>query len=200
MSGRGADKTMSDAQGYMSPEEAMSVINATRSLRDKAILWLLFSSGCRISELLLLEIKDIDFEQKILYMWTLKRKLKRRYQRLVYVDDSTLDILRQYMRAYNIENGVLFTLTARRIRQIVFESGCRVGLSRVGSKKIHPHHFRHSHAVAWVRNNPTMESLRKLQARLGHSSFNTTVFYLQYSKAEHQAEAESALAEMLAPQ
>ena len=144
----------------------------------------------------MLRVNDINFEEKTLYMWTLKRKKARRYQRLVYVNEATLELIREYMGVYRIKNGVLFSLSDRRIRDIVLEAGIRAGIPRVGEKAIHPHHMRHSHAVAWIRNNPDMASLRKLQKRLGHASLNTTAFYLEYSKEENQAEAESALGSM----
>ena len=75
----------------------MRVINAIRSLRDKAIIFLLFATGCRLTELLMLRVNDINFEEKTLYMWTLKRKKARRYQRLVYVNEATLELIREYM-------------------------------------------------------------------------------------------------------
>ncbi len=199
MSKSDIQETMSDLRGYMTPIEAMRVINATKSLRDKCILWLLFATGCRLGELLLLNIEDIDFEKKILYMVTLKRKKKSPPERMVHVDNSTLEIIREYMDVYGVKNGVLIRLSARRIREIVLEAGIRAGIPRVGKKQTHPHHFRHSHCVAWVRRHPTMEGLKALQVRLGHASFATTAFYLQFSFDDQKSEVESTLSEMLAP-
>ena len=194
-----SQETMSDLRGYMSPKDAMKVIFATKSLRDKTILWLLFASGARLGELLLLRVEDIDFENKILYMVTLKRKRKNAPKRMVHVDNSTIKIILEYMSTYDIKNDVLIRLSARRIREIVLEAGIRAGVPRVGSKGIHPHHFRHSHCVAWVRRDGSLENLKKLQKRLGHASFNTTAYYLQFSYEDQKLEVESMLSEMLAP-
>jgi len=71
------------------------------------------------------------------------------------------------------------------------------GIPKVGTKKIHPHHFRHSHCVAWVRANPTIEGLRKLQQRVGHASITTTAHYLQFAFEEQREEVEKVLGEVI---
>ncbi|HEX9914256.1 MAG TPA: tyrosine-type recombinase/integrase [Candidatus Bathyarchaeia archaeon] len=184
---------MSDARGYLLPEEVRLCIDHTGSLRDRAILWLLWATGCRLTELLMFTVKDISWRDKALYMWTLKRKEKRRYQRIVLVDDATISLIREYLEAYDVEGGHLFGLTARRVEQIVATAGKAAGIPRVGEKMIHPHHFRHSHCVAWVRANPTMEGLRKLQQRVGHASITTTAHYLQFAFEEQREDMERVL-------
>jgi len=86
---------MSDTRGYMRPEEVRLVIGHTRNLRDRTILWLLWATGCRLTELLMLTVKDVSWRDKVLHMWTLKRKKKRRYQRIVIVDDATIALVRE---------------------------------------------------------------------------------------------------------
>jgi len=113
------------------------------------------------------------------------------------VDSSTIDLIRKYMHAYDIENGVLFSISGRRVRQIVYEAGVAAGIPRVGAKKIHPHHFRHSHCVAWIRKFNSMEGLKKLQTRLGHANLNITAWYLHFSFSEQQSEVDSVIGDML---
>lgn len=187
---------MTDLRGYMRPEEVKRVIDHTRNLRDRTILWLLWATGCRLMELLLLTVEDISWRDKALYMWTLKRKMKRRYQRVVLVDDATLDLIKGYMKKYGAKEGLLFRVKARRVEQITYEAGEAAGIPKVGNKMIHPHHFRHSHCVAWVRSNPTMEGLRKLQQRVGHASIATTAHYLQYAVEEQREDVEKVLGEI----
>lgn len=185
--------TMSDMRGYLSPEDIRKVIGHATNLRDKLILRLLWATGCRLSEMLMLTVKDISLKDRALYMWTLKRREKRRYQRIVLVDDATIDLIKKYMRTYNVKTGALIKIKKRRVQQIVYETGVLAGIPRVGIKKIHAHHFRHSHCVAWIRANPGMEGLRKLQQRLGHASLNTTAHYLQFSFDEQRSEVDSFL-------
>ena len=189
--------TMIDTQGYLRPKQIMEIIDRTRSLRDKTILWLLFATGCRLSELLLLKVEDISLVDRVLFLWTLKRRYERRFQRPVLVDAATIDLIKEYMQFYDIKNGVLIKIKKRRVRQIVYETGVLAGIPRIGTKMIHPHHFRHSHCVAWVRANPTMEGLRKLQTRLGHASISTTAHYLQYAFDEQRSEVEEVLSDLL---
>ena len=190
-------RTMSDMQGYLEPSKIKSLISHTGNLRDRTILSLLWATGCRLTELLMLKVEDIDMKEQVFLMWTLKRKLKRRYQRIVLVDRATIALVRKYLLAYRIKKGLLFSITGRRVQQIVYEAGVRAGISRVGVKKLHPHHFRHSHGVAWVRATPTMEGLRKLQTRMGHASLNTTAHYLQFAFAEQRPEVEKVLGEFV---
>ncbi|GAG94377.1 unnamed protein product [marine sediment metagenome] len=102
----------------------------------------------------MLKVEDVNVEDQVILMWTLKRKQHRRYQRIVLVDRATIELIKKYLQAYKIKKGLLFSITGRRVQQIVYETGVRAGISRVGAKKLHPHHFRHSHGVAWVRANP----------------------------------------------
>ena len=94
--------------------------------------------------------------------------------------------------------GLLFTITDRRVQYIVTECGARAGITHVGAKKIHPHHFRHSHAVAWIRADPSMENLRKLQTRLGHANINTTAYYLQFCFTEQKGTVDAVLGSIYA--
>jgi len=177
---------MADAKGYLTPEEVRTVISKARNLRDRLLMRILWATGCRLNEMLMLNVDDVSWGDKALYMWTLKRKEKRRYQRLVPVDEITLNLIREYLQFYGIKKGRLFTITDRRVQQVVYAAGVASGIPQVGSKKIHPHHFRHSHCVAWIRENQTMEGLRTLQQRVGHASINTTAHYLQFAARQQE--------------
>jgi integrase len=98
MSDSSFGSTMKDTRGYLSPGDIRKVIDHAKNLRDRMILWLLWATGCRLRELLMLEVSDISWTDKALYMWTLKRKKKRRNQRPVLVDEATIELIRKYMR------------------------------------------------------------------------------------------------------
>ncbi len=125
-------QTMSDVRGYLRPEEIRTLIESTRNLRDRTILWLLWASGCRLSELLMLKVEDIALEDRVLYMWTLKRRKQRRFQRIVLVDDATIDLIKKYMKTYSITSGALIRISKRRVRQIVYETGVAAGIPQPG--------------------------------------------------------------------
>jgi len=175
---------MVDAKGYLNPEDIRTIISKGKNLRDRLLMLILWATGCRLNEMLMLTVEDVSWDESVLYLWTLKRK--RTYQRIVIVDGITLDLIRKYMQVYHISKGKLFDITDRRVRQIVYEAGALAGFPRVGSKKFHPTHFRHSHCIAWVRENKTMAGLKTLQKRMGHADINSTAYYLQFAARDQE--------------
>ncbi|MFC1916855.1 tyrosine-type recombinase/integrase [Chloroflexota bacterium] len=63
-------------KAYLEPEEVSLIETVTTNLRDRLLIRLLFHLGCRVSEALGLSVEDIDFNQDILTIKHLKRRLK----------------------------------------------------------------------------------------------------------------------------
>lgn len=63
-------------KAYLEPEEVEAMENQAECLRDKLLIRLLFRTGCRISEALGLEVKDIDLEQGTVAIRHLKARVK----------------------------------------------------------------------------------------------------------------------------
>jgi integrase/recombinase XerD len=63
-------------KAYLEPDEVEKLEKTARSVRDVLLIRLLFRLGCRISELLAVEVKDIDFEQGTVTIQHLKQRLK----------------------------------------------------------------------------------------------------------------------------
>ena len=63
-------------KAYLEPDEVEKLEKAARSVRDVLLIRLLFRLGCRISELLAVEVKDIDFNQGTVTIQHLKQRLK----------------------------------------------------------------------------------------------------------------------------
>jgi integrase len=179
---------MKDLRGYMKPEEVLLVIGCGRTERDRVMMQMLWAYGCRVGELLKQFVEDVYLQEKFVKLWTLKRR--KPMQRVIMVDENSLSILVEYCRSHKIRKGPIFNISERRVEQIVYEAGVKAGIPKVGSKPIHPHHFRHSHAVAWIRKYPTMEGLIKLQQRLGHASLASTIHYLRFATEEQGQEVE----------
>jgi len=195
---------MKDLRGYLYPEEVEKIISSAKNPRDKLLLRLLWVTGCRISELVGeiikktvgekveskvvargLHVSNIDFRDGVVILETLKRK--KPHGRRVPIDIETQRMLENYISGYEIK-GKLFNITRQRVYQILRETGKKAGIVKVGDNKLHPHHLRHSHCVAWVRADPTMEGLRKLQRRVGHASIATTALYLQFAESGEDVE------------
>jgi integrase len=126
-------------------------------------------------------VEDINFKDGNIILNLLKRKVYPPPKHLVNLDKTTLTMLNEYITQEGLHpTDPIFSMTRQRAFQITRAIGASVGITRVGSKGLHDHHFRHSHCVAYVKKNNTLEGLRKLQKRIGHASISTTAEYLQF--------------------
>lgn len=155
--------------GFCTPGEVDRLIDATRAIRNKAIISLLYASGVRVSELCSLNrdsIKDRSF--------TVVGKGGK--ARLCFIDERTEIYLKLYMEYRNDNNPALFLSTQNKLRissgnvQEIF----RYARKRSGLENAHPHTMRHSFATNLLRNNANM---RYVQVMLGHESLQTTQLY-----------------------
>ena len=140
-------------------------------LRDRAILEVFYSSGLRISELVGLNLADIDFISGIL-----KIRGKGKKERIVPIGETALATVRKYLEKRKKQTDVLFLnnhqqrITARGVRYLVVKylnaSGTKPGVSA--------HTFRHSFATHLLNHGA---DLRTVQELLGHASLSSTQIY-----------------------
>ncbi len=181
---------MKDPKGYLTKTQANKLINSAKNIRDKLILQLMYRCGRRVSEVLLLTEDDILWKDKKIIFTILKRK--KPIKELKPVDSETMKLLERYIKKSKIKglkkqrkDKRLFPVTRQYVFKLVRKLGKEIGIEKVGSKKIHPHHLRHSFAVHAVRTEvKTAEDLRKLQMYMGHANIATTAHYLQFSPDE----------------
>ncbi len=146
------------------------------AVRDCAILEMLYSSGCRVSELASLLISDLeaDFSSAVV---TGKGKKDRR----VYFEKDAREALKKYLsdRAKRFPDDEEKALFVNQRGKALSTRGISYILTRYsGSEgtKIHvsPHAFRHTFATAMLSNGA---DVRLVQELLGHSSISTTQRY-----------------------
>ena len=149
--------------------------------RNKAMLELLYSSGLRISELLNLEVNDIDFDSDLVRCFGKGNK-----ERIVPLSDTAIKALYDYIYLYRN------TLTKNNVTNILFLNSRGSKLSRQGFFKIlkqiafnkgikndlSPHTIRHSFATHLINNGA---DLRSVQTMLGHENIKTTQIYTHVS-------------------
>ena len=174
---------MKDLKGYLKPEEVQKLLNACNSLTSYLIIRLLWRTGMRVSELVNLKTDDILWKERIIIVRTLKRKGKQ--ERRIPIDQKTLDLLKEYLKKRKVKSKLIFPFTRQWVFNLVRKIGKKAGIIRVGKKKLHPHHLRHSFAIFCVKRGM---DLRKLQMILGHASISTTAHYLQFSPVELEEE------------
>ncbi len=139
--------------------------------RDTAILELFYSSGLRISELLSLDISDIDFLEGLV-----KTLGKGKKERIVPIGSFALSAIIKYLDVAAIQEGALFrSIRGTRITQQAVDQMLRkyIKLSNIPFI-ISPHKIRHSFATHLLDAGA---DLRTVQELLGHSSLSTTQIY-----------------------
>ena len=153
--------------------------------RDRAILELLYATGMRVSELVQLNLRDIDFNNKLLRVFG-----KRRKERIVPFGDPAAKALQDYLsvRGQFLMNA---PATKRDAQPLILNyQGTRMTTRSVGRliekyiklcagiHDISPHALRHSFATHLLDSGA---DLRDIQALLGHARLSTTQVYTHVS-------------------
>jgi len=166
----------------ITPEELDRLLGAPdgddeKSLRDRAILQLLFSTGLRVSELCSLT-RDVNFRAGEFSIRGKGNKV-----RVVFVSDEAKDAVDKYLKKRKDMDDALFVkvdkekskkekegLTRRSIERIVKHYAIKAGIS----KKVTPHIIRHCFATDLLSNGA---DIRSVQMMLGHANIATTQVY-----------------------
>ena len=145
-------------------------------LRDAAILELFYSCGLRISELLALNVADVDFMGE-----TLQVMGKGSKERIVPIGGPAISAIQRYRQDAAITSGPLFLSKRRtRITQQAVDQLLKkyLKLSDIPFA-ISPHKLRHSFATHLLDAGA---DLRSVQSLLGHASLSTTQIYTHVTK------------------
>ncbi|MCC5925125.1 MAG: site-specific tyrosine recombinase XerD [Bacteroidetes bacterium] len=175
----------------LSSEEVISMIdvfsdaNDDASVRNKAILELLYSAGLRVTELTTLKLDQLYFEIGFLRVIGKGNK-----ERLVPVGKQAVDAVENYLNTVR----PTFLKSSQTAKSAVFLNQRGSPLSRMSvwnfvqfaakkagiTKKVHPHVFRHSFATHLLEGGA---DLRSVQEMLGHVSITTTEIYTHVDRS-----------------
>ena len=149
--------------------------------RNKTIIDFMYSTGCRVSELINVEESDIDIEEAFVRL-----EGKGSKQRIVPLGSKVLINLESYLPLRNKDrkskNNKLFisksykNLDRTAVFRIIKSTGVKAGIH----KELYPHILRHSAATHMLEGGC---DLRTVQEFLGHSSVSTTQIYTKVNKA-----------------
>ena len=147
-----------------------------RTLRDRAIICFLLSTGCRISEMVQLNRNDVDLNS--LECTVLGKGNK---ERTVYIDGVTGMFIRQYLQTRKDANPCLFM--GKRLERLT-PDGVRCMLHTLERQtdvvNVHPHKFRRTLATTLIHHGMPIQ---EVAAILGHEKLDTTMQYVVLYKS-----------------
>ena len=190
-------KKDNDTIKYLESNELRLIFDSAENERDYLILWLLYDSGMRVSELVTTRVADVDLAQRFIRIQASRTKTKR--ARSPRISDYTRELLKAYIEEHGLpKDGWLFPgqksgrhLSTKTVRRIVDRAAVKAGLqvveprNKVNRKRIGPHTLRHSHAVTALTEGIP---LHDLQRQLGHNKLATTEIYTRVAPV-HTREA-----------
>jgi len=166
---------------FLNPDEMNRLLDAPvkdnwEEARDKAILEMLYSSGLRVSELVGLNLEDLDLSGGLVRV-----RGKGKKERIVPVGKVAVETIRRYRskkapkEAKTVEKPLFMNrlgsrLTDRSIRRMILKYTKRIALA----KEISPHTLRHSFATHMLDRGADLRSVQEL---LGHENLSTTQIY-----------------------
>jgi site-specific recombinase XerD len=162
----------------LSEPEVRRFLLALDHPKYRAIAFVLYSGGLRVSEAARLKVRDIDSDRGQIHV----RQGKGRKDRYVMLSPVLLNVLREYVRVERPHDW-LFPAGHRRDRHITtrtIQEQVRRAASRAGvQKRVTPHMLRHSFATHLLEAGT---DLRYIQELLGHSKISTTVRYTHVAR------------------
>lgn len=180
-----AVKKPSHLPDCLSMEEVEALLNAPDidkidEIRDKAMLETMYSSGLRVSELIALEIKNVNLNRGVIQVFGKGAK-----ERKVPLGDYAIEYINRYIelvrnKNHNKNSKYLFLsrygqpITRQYFFKMIRKYALRAGIDR----PISPHILRHSFATHLLENNA---DLRAVQEMLGHTNIATTQIYTHVS-------------------
>ncbi len=183
--------------------EIEKIRDACRSERETAMIEILLSTGCRISELVQMKISELEDDKIIVHG-------KGGKDRIVYLNAKAQNVLTKYLACRKDENPYIFTLAKFKVcegklcklskadqtrwykfPEFVREDGHmdasaaegiirKIG-KRAGVEKTHPHRFRRTCATFALRRGMPIE---QVSIMLGHEQISTTQVYLDLTESE----------------
>ncbi|MBQ3475269.1 MAG: tyrosine recombinase XerC [Bacilli bacterium] len=174
---------------YQGIDEIFNIpnLNTPDGQRERVILEVLYGSGVRVSELVSIKIKDIDFNNRTILIFGKGSK-----ERLVSFGEPALDAIKNYLEDgrkvllgeinsdYLIVGKEKENLTTRRIEQIINDLIKETSIKM----NITPHMFRHTFATHLLDQGCDLIAVQEL---LGHESLSSTEIYTHVSN-EHLRE------------
>lgn len=159
-----------------SKEEVVRILNSTRNIKHKLLLWMIYSCGLRRSEATNIKLTDLDRNRNLLHI----REGKGGVDRIVPVPDKVWKKLDEYIEGYNPrkylfegQGGEKYSVeSVYNVFKQALKKACIL-------KEVGVHSLRHSYATHLHENGL---DIRYIQELLGHKSTRTTEIYTHVSR------------------
>lgn len=148
--------------------------------RDLSIIMMLLDTGLRVGELSRLAIGDVNLDNGEVYVRPFRSGQKTK-SRTVYLGAKSRQAVWKYIAKRQAQNKLdqpLFELRGSSIRLLLRAIGKNAGIANV-----HPHRFRHTFAIMYLRNRGDVFTLKRL---LGHSTMDMVTRYLNIVQSDLQ--------------
>ena len=163
----------------LTKDELKKLLAAIPIKKSKLMVSLTYACGFRVSELLNLNVNDLNFDEMIGHV----RQAKGKKDRVFNIPKFLLKQLKRQVQKQKEQNedhlfsGPNGKLTDRNIQKIVKLAAQKAGIN----KDVHPHTLRHSFATHLLENGT---DIRMIQELLGHADLSTTQIYTHISTEE----------------
>ena len=159
-----------------SKEEVSKILNSSRNVKHKLLLWMIYSCGLRRSEVTNIRLTDLDRERSILHI----REGKGGVDRIVPVSGRVWEKVAEYLSSYTPRDYLFEGQAGGRYSVESVYQVFKGALKRAGIKKeVGVHSLRHSYATHLHENGV---DIRYIQELLGHRSTRTTEIYTHVSR------------------
>lgn len=154
-----------------------------KNIRDRAVIELLISTGCRVSELCSIDLKDIDFNKREINIMGKGSK-----ERTVFISEPCMLYLELYLHTRNDGNQALFVSKRKPYSRIGKDGIERMirELGRLCNIKAYPHKFRRTLCTMLINRGMPAQDVAVV---LGHEDVNVTcsVYYSASTDKIHSA-------------
>jgi site-specific recombinase XerD len=166
-------------------KDVLKLIKAAKTPLERAVIEILYATGCRVSELCSIDLKDVSLDArhiKILGKWRRERMVLfnaasvRAIKEFLVIRSATLKRTKRYW-----ESALLVGQAGTRIRPVAVQKIVRRLTVAAGiSSRVTPHVIRHSFATHLLNHGADLFTIMRL---MGHKSLQATVRYLQLATA-----------------
>ena len=173
---------------YLTIEEVDRLLNSIDTstnigLRDKALIEVMYSSGLRVSELMNLQLKQVNAQEKMINVIGKGKK-----ERSIPIRQEAIDYLTEYIikvrnKGKIVDKQYIFlNKNGKKLSRQYFFNRIKKYAKEAGiEKEIHPHTLRHSFATHLIENGA---DVRTVQEMLGHTNIETTQIYTHLSNSK----------------